>query len=394
MRLLRITTVPISLHLLLTGQLRYMVDRGFEVFTISADGHEVEEVLKEGVHHIPVPFTRKITVFHDLRCLVMLVRIIRKIKPDIIHTHTPKAGLLGMLAGWICRVPVRMHTVAGLPLMETSGLRRRVLNTTERITYACAQHVYPNSRGLAEFIAHDLGANGNKVKMIGKGSSNGIDTFYFSRGPGLEVEATALRIRYGITPDDVVFSFVGRIVKDKGIVELISAFKSLADELANKSAEGGVQARIFLMLVGPFEQNLDPLPADLVTFIDTDPRIIHAGFQDDVRPWIMASDIFVFPSYREGFPNVVMQACLLEVPCIVSDINGCNEIITNGVTGLIVPPKDVDALVHAMRFLMMDAPQRLTYASAARDFVAINFDRRLVWRELYGEYERLLVRRK
>src|SRR5688572_16963125 len=151
-RLLRITTVPISLHLLLQGQFRYMREHGFDVITMSADGKEVVEVIKDGTPHIVIPMTRKITPLQDFKCLLKLIQEIKKIKPDIVHTHTPKAGLLGMMASWMCRVPVRLHTVAGLPLMEASGFKHTVLRIAERVTYNCAHLVYPNSHGLKKYI--------------------------------------------------------------------------------------------------------------------------------------------------------------------------------------------------------------------------------------------------
>jgi len=364
-----------------------MIENGYDVYTISASGPEVEEVLKEGVKHIPVPFTRKITPLQDVKCLLMLVRIIREIKPDIIHTHTPKAGLLGMLAGWICRVPVRLHTVAGLPLMESAGIKRSVLESTEKLTYACAHKVYPNSAGLEKFLVQVLDVNPGKLKVIGKGSSNGIDTEYFKRTPLLEDQAHAIRNEKKIQSNDLVFSFVGRVVRDKGIVELVEAFKTLSTRSDEFHIKTENTPRIFLLLVGPFESDLDPLPEHIRKFIDEDPRVILAGFQRDVRPWLMASDIFVFPSYREGFPNVVMQACLLQVPCIVSDINGCNEIISHGVTGLIVKPKDETSLADAMMLLINDEPKRKALSAVARDFVFENFKREVVWEGIRKEYE-------
>jgi glycosyltransferase involved in cell wall biosynthesis len=385
--LLRITTVPISLHLLLKGQFRYMKEQGYDVYTVSADGPEIPEVEKEGVPHIVLPFTRKITPIQDLICLVKLIRVMRRIKPDIVHTHTPKAGLLGMMAARWCRVDVRMHTVAGLPLMEATGLKRRVLEITEKITYACANHVYPNSTGLKQFMLEALNTRPNKVSIIGKGSSNGIDTGFFQRTPALEEQACSWRQQQGIESHDVVFSFVGRIVRDKGIVELVEAFKTLKA----KQAATGSSSRLFLVLVGPFEQDLDPLPPEVHAFLQQDKSVILAGFQRDVRPWIMASDIFVFPSYREGFPNVVMQACLLAVPCVVSDINGCNEIIQQGKTGLIVPPKNSSALATAMEGLMRDGEKRATFAGSAREYVATHFDRVQVWAAIQREYERLMA---
>lgn len=381
MKLLRITTVPISLQLLLGGQFRYMKDKGYDVYTISADGPEVNEVLKEGVEHIAVPFTRKITPFRDLMCLFQLIRIISSLHPDIVHTHTPKAGLLGMLAAWICRTPVRIHTVAGLPLMVTSGFRRRVLMFTEKITYACAHRVYPNSEGLKKFVLEELKTPAPKVKVIGKGSSNGIDTVAFTPSLELKQKAKEIRKQHGIGEDDIVFSFVGRVVRDKGVVELVEAFKAL-----NSSQDFHVNGNMYVIIVGPFEEDLDPLPEEVVSFLRTDKHVVLAGFQSDVRPWIMASDVFVFPSYREGFPNVVMQSCLLEVPCIVSDINGCNEIVSSGTTGLIVPAKDVKSLATAMKQLVGDMKMRQTFGRAAREFVATNFGRDYVWESIRREY--------
>jgi glycosyltransferase involved in cell wall biosynthesis len=362
-----------------------MREHGFEVITMSADGKEVEDVVRDGTKHIVIPFTRKITPLHDLKCLWLLVRQIKKLRPDIVHTHTPKAGLLGMVAAWICRVPVKLHTVAGLPLMEASGFKRRVLNFTERITYTCADRVYPNSLGLKTFIERNFPLDAQKLKIIGKGSSNGIDTGFFGRSPELENRVAALRTKHDIQEGEIVYSFVGRIVRDKGIVELVNAFREIAKDSSAK--------KVRLLLVGHFEEDLDPLPTDILEFLMKDKRVILAGFQADIRPWIMASEVFVFPSYREGFPNVVMQASLLQVPCIVSDINGCNEIVKNNITGIIVPPKNVDLLVKAMRGLAEDEERRRRFAAAARDFVAENFKREFIWEELRMEYERMMRER-
>jgi glycosyltransferase involved in cell wall biosynthesis len=367
-----------------------MREQGFDVTTMSSSGKEVADVVKDGTKHIVIPFTRKITPLKDLRCLWKLVREIRKLKPDIVHTHTPKAGLIGMLAAWICRVPVRLHTVAGLPLMEAKGLRRFLLETTERITYACAHGVFPNSVGLKNFIGHRFKVSANKLKVIGNGSSNGINTAFFNRTPDLELEAQKVRLKYNIKDDDIVFSFVGRIVRDKGIVELVHAFKAMSDEFQTK----GSGRKLFLAVVGDFETDLDPLPLETLHFLMNDNRILLPGFQSDIRPWLMASDIFVFPSYREGFPNVVMQACLLKIPCVVTNINGCNEIIRDGSTGLIVNPKNVGELIRAMKGLLADDHLRACYAQKAFEYVSDNFRREVIWDALRNEYtDRLHLKR-
>jgi glycosyltransferase involved in cell wall biosynthesis len=386
-RLLRITTVPISLHYLLSGQLTYFQQQGFHVLTASAEGNEVTEIARELKHQV-IPMTRTITPFQDLYCLWLLVRLIRRFKPDIVHTHTPKAGLLGMMAAWVCRVPVRMHTVAGLPLMEEQGWRRWLLIRTEWITYFCASGVYPNSRGLMDYIQGGFSLVGSgqeavrsrhnkKLKMIGRGSSNGIDVNFFKRTELLEREAKGIRESNAVLENEVVFSFVGRLVRDKGLIELVTAFQKTS-----------IPSR--LLLVGGFEEHLDPLPEDIITFLKNDKRVILAGFQKDVRPWMMASDVFVFPSYREGFPNVVMQAACLELPCIVSDINGCNELVIHKETGLIVPAKNTEKLLQAMDEMIGDLTKARAMAKVARSFVVANFDREYVWGELLREYKALI----
>jgi glycosyltransferase involved in cell wall biosynthesis len=381
-RLLRITTVPISLKVLLHGQLTFFKNQGFEVLAVSADGSEVSSLINEGVNHIVVPMSRRITPIGDLICLVQLFMIIRSFRPDIVHTHTPKAGLLGMIAAWLCRIPIRIHTVAGLPLMESRGLKKKLLILTELITYKCASGIYPNALGLKDYIIKNIRIN-KKIHVIGNGSSNGIDTTYFNRTPTLERLARDIRQKFNIRNNDVVFSFVGRIVRDKGVAELIGAFKSL---LAHKSAN----ANFYLIMVGSFEQSLNPLKNEDFQFLNSDKNVILAGFQADVRPWMMASDIFVFPSYREGFPNVVMQAACLELPSIVSDINGSNEIIFQNVSGLIVQPKDELALFEAMLTLALESEKRKNFAANARNYIVKNFEQQFVWKELLKEYKRLL----
>lgn len=367
-----------SLKLLLSGQLSHFSRRGFQILAVSADGPEIVDKKIDGVPHFAIPLTRRITPFQDLMCLVRLILLIRRFKPDIVHSHTPKAGLIGMLAAWMCQVPVRMHTVAGLPLMEKKGVLRALLIWIERLTYWCATAVYPNSAGLAEFINAHIGSN-YRVKIIGRGSSNGIDTGFFARNEILAATASGIRKKHGIEKNDLVYSFVGRVVRDKGIGELVSAFRKMRVAVPPHQ-------KIFLLIIGPFEQDLDPLHPEDLDFLKNDPAVILAGYQSDVRPWIMASDIFVFPSYREGFPNVVMQASCLEVPCIVSDINGCNEIIEHNRTGIIVKPKDAAALFEAMQVLSSRPDVRESFASEARNKIVREYDQKFVWTELEKEY--------
>lgn len=375
--LLRITTVPISLHKLIKGQAKHMQTHGLKVCLASAEGKEIEQVkLTEQVPHYTINYTREVTPIKDLRSLWQTIKLIKKIKPSIVHTHTPKAGLIGMMAAWYCRVPHRLHTIAGLPLLESKGLKRVLLNKMEQLTSFCATSILPNSFQLKKIMEKNKLSPKKKIKIIGNGSSNGIDTSYFSPSQIKE----NLRSKYKIGENDVVFCFVGRLVKDKGINELIEAFTSLLT--TNYS--------IKLLLVGDMETALDPLLSETVHKIESTEEIITVGWQDDIRPYLAMSDIFTFPSYREGFPNVVLQASAMELPCIVSDINGCNEIITHGENGEIIPVKDASALKESMTKLLENTAYRNTLKQNTRQQIIDKYEQQFVWNELLKEYNSLL----
>jgi glycosyltransferase involved in cell wall biosynthesis len=378
-RLLRITTVPISLHLLLKGQPQFMQSNGFKVLTVSADGKELAAIKSTGIPHQIINLTRKISPIADTIALWKMIQLIKSFKPDIVHTHTPKAGLIGMMAAFICRVPIRLHTVAGLPVMEALGLKKSLLILTEKITCFCANNVYPNSNGLMVFMINNFRSFKHKFKVLGKGSTNGIITKHYSLTPELSVLADHLKSKYNIQPSDFVFCFIGRLVGDKGINELINVFDCLSK---NNNCK--------LLLVGMQEPELDPLSANCLEIIHNNKNIISLGYQDDVRVALTASNVFVFPSYREGFPNVVMQAQSMGVPCIVSDINGCNELVTHQESGLIVPVKNETALQEAMCILMNDTEKCKSFASIARENILQHYEQSQVWNYILNEYKQML----
>ena len=376
-KLIRITTVPLSLEKLLENQGRYFKTH-YNITFVSSNANQLKEVADDqGVRHFPLEMTRKITPLQDLRCLIRLYHFLRKEKPLIVHTHTPKAGIVGMLAARLAGVPIRLHTIAGLPLMETSGLKRMLLMTVERLTYRCATKVYPNAQGLFNFVVEKRLAPKEKLKLIGKGSSNGIDTEYFSKKQITESQIKTLRKSIDLNTNDFIYCFVGRLVGDKGINELVSAFHAVHEKLPSSK----------LLLVGPFESDLDPLQPAMQKIIHTHPNIITTGFQVDIRPYLALSDVFVFPSYREGFPNVVLQAVAMEVPCIVSNINGCNEIIQEEESGAIVPPKQVQPLIEKMKNFFHQKEHRKIYAKKAKQFVQTHFEREQFWNYLLEEYK-------
>jgi len=379
-KLIRITSVPISLKILLKGQLKYF-NQFFEVSAISSPGEELLEVQKsEGVKVLPVNITRRISPVQDIISLYRLIVIFKKEKPNIVHTHTPKAGTIGMIAAWLCKIPVRMHTVAGLPLLETTGIKRQLLSIVEKITYACATGVYPNSNILKTIILQNKYCREYKLKVIGNGSSNGIDTSYFSCLQIDSVMLMELKNKVSIKSDDFVFIFIGRLVKDKGINELAKAFVKVQQQYP----------AVKLLLVGNLESDLDPLSLETIKIITTHPSIILAGYQNDVRPWLAISNALVFPSYREGFPNVVLQAGSMGLPSIVTDINGCSEIIIDGHNGIIIPPKRVDALHKAMINIVEDTKLRIHLAENARERIVTLYEQQYLWSLIKEEYEKQL----
>jgi capsular polysaccharide biosynthesis glycosyltransferase capM len=376
--------VPLSLKVLLKGQLRFMASNGFDVKGVSSEGEELREVHEnEGIAVEAITMSRKITPFQDLKSLWEMWNFLRKEKPQIVHTHTPKAGIIGMLAARLAGVPHRLHTVAGLPLMEATGTKRKILNFVEKLTYSSATRVYPNSKGLYDFILQNNFTQSNKLKIIANGSSNGIDTTFFSPDQVTEIEKVTLREKLNIQPDDFVFVFVGRIVSDKGINELIKAFSEL-QTVENKPA--GIK----LLLVGGLENDLDPLNPETLAEINQNKDIISVGFQQDVRSFFAIADALVFPSYREGFPNVVMQAGAMGLPSIVSDINGCNEIIIEGENGLIIPSKNVEKLKEKMLTLAKDKNLYTKLKGNSRRMIENRYEQSVVWNALLEEYEGLL----
>jgi glycosyltransferase involved in cell wall biosynthesis len=350
----------------------------FEVVGISSPGVLLQKVEKEeGIRTYGVNMSRSITPFRDLLALAKLIRIFKKEHPEFVHTHTAKAGILGMLAAWICNVPVRLHTVAGLPLLETKGLKRKLLDAVEKLTYSLSSKVYPNSFGLEAIIQEQDYADKNKIKVIGKGSSNGINTTFFSREQVSNAVLQQTKDENSIVIEDFVFIFIGRIVNDKGITELVSAFENLATNYQNAK----------LILVGNFEEDLDPLDSKTHSLIDNHPNIKFVGYHQDVRPMLAASNVLVFPSYREGLPNVPLQACAMDLPCIVSDINGCNEIITHEFNGLLVPVKNTIELQNAMERIMVDKALYDKLSGNARESILTRYDQQVLWKEIKKEYD-------
>lgn len=377
-KIIRITTVPISMNKILNGQLKY-INEQYEVVGISRYVEkDFEEIKKrEGIRMIAVPFERTINLSKDLICLLQLIKIFRREKPFIVHTHTPKAGLLGMIAAKVTNVPVRLHTVGGMPLMGESGIKLVLLKFIEKLTYSCAHKIYPNSKGLAEFIMKNKFTTVSKLKVIGDGSSNGIDTEYYNRNyDGAEQETSSLKNKLGILKNDFVFMFLGRLAKEKGINELLAAFNKLC--ITNQNLK--------LLLVGPLEEENGSISMEDLQKIKTSSTIIYPGRTDNVRGYLRLADCFVLPTYREGFPNALLQAGAMSLPLIATNINGCNEIIENEVSGYLIPIKDENALYDKMKIILLDEKRREVFAYNIRNTTEIKFKQNVIWDLLLQEY--------
>lgn len=378
--LIRITTVPISLDKLIEGQLKYMSSH-FKVIAVSSNKEELQKVgKKEGVETFHIEMTRKITPFKDLKAIWKLYKFFLRTQPDIVHSHTPKAGLVSMLAAYFAKVPKRMHTVAGLPLTEAKGIKKQILLFVEKIIYRCATKVYPNSFGLQRIILNNKLTKTNKLKVIAKGSSNGINLNYFNRNKISVDYQNSIKESIGIKVSDFVYIFVGRLVGDKGINELVLSFNKL--NLLHPNS-------IKLLLVGSFEKELDPLNGNVLDIINKNKNIICTGYKTDVRPYFLISDILTFPSYREGFPNVVLQAGAMNLPSIVSNINGCNEIIQEGINGYIVESKNETELFQAMQKAFNNREEIKIFGKNARIKLEDKFDQKMIWQEILNEYKQL-----
>ena len=369
---IRISTIPLSLDVLLQGQLR-MLSEHYEVVGVSSPGEELDKVAqREGIRTIAVPMERKISPFKDLVSLFRLIRLFHREKPWMVHSLTPKAGLLAMTAAWICRVPVRIHMFTGLVFPTTTGLKQKILMATDSITCACATNVLPEGKGVKKDLEH-FRITSKPLQIINNGNINGIDLEFFDRTP--EVLELAEKYR---KEEVVTFCFVGRIVRDKGMNELVAAFQRLHQAYPNTR----------LVLVGPFEEKLDPVLPETRQAIEQHAAIEWMGWQNDIRPFLAASEVFVFPSYREGFPNVVLQAGAMGLPSIVTDINGSSEIISEGVNGSIIPSQDEEALYKAMEKLL-DTEERRKLAQQARPQIANRYERKALWKELLKFYRSL-----
>ena len=368
-KIIRASTIGLSLNIFCKDLLRELADEGYEVVALSSPDEDLREVEKrEKVRAVGVQMERRMSPLKDIVSLVKLVRVFAKEKPDMVHSMTPKAGLLCMVAGWMTGVPVRVHTFTGLVWPTAQGLSRRILMLTDKITCMCATHVVPEGEGVKLDLQRCI--TKKEMKVLGYGNVRGINMDEWKR----RVERVEGQM--------LTFVFVGRIVRDKGVDELVAAFVKLNRIYSNTR----------LLLVGPYEEHLNPVQSGTKFLIDTCECIEAVGSQKDVRPFYEQSDVLVFPSYREGFPNVVIEAGAMELPSIVTDINGSREIIEDGRNGLIVPARDEQALFEAMKWMVEHDEERNAMAAHARPMIASRYEQGYVRGCLKNYYKEIFAR--
>lgn len=368
-----ITTVPMSLDFF-KGNLSFL-NNFYEVCAISSEKINLESIgEREHVRTKFIPMHREISLVSDFICLLKFIYFFYKERPLIVHGNTPKASFLSMIAAWLTRVPIRIYMCHGLRYQGCKGFMRKLLIFMEKLSCSCATRVLCVSFGVQDTLVIDKICSINKAKVVGYGSASGVDIDYFSKKSDIDI-----RVKLNICKDDFVFIYVGRIVADKGINELIRAFSILSNE----------NSKVHLVLVGSEEKNLNPISVNSSNEIIKNNRIHAVGKKMDIRPYLAIANVMTFPSYREGFGMVLIEAAAMNVPAISSNIIGCNEIIEDGVNGKLIPTKDYDALYRMMKWFYEHQEQVKLMSDNARKIVVERYERKKVWNLLLSEYKKL-----
>lgn len=388
-KIIRSVTVPQSLDFCREMMIK-MRAMGYDMVAVTSPGPELDELRDvDGFHCVAVPMERHISIVRDLKSLIKMIRVFRKEKPQVVHSMTPKAGMICMVAAWLTHVPVRIHTFTGLVWPTATGMKRKLLMMTDWLTCACATYVIPEGQGVLNDLKNG-GITKKPMRVLGYGNVRGVDMDYWKK---TNVSSNKLR---EIKRNDVfTFIFIGRIVRDKGINELIAAFDKLSQEY-----------KVRLLLVGKFEDTLDPVSDSTKKIIEVNSSIEYLGPQygTDLLACYAASDCFVFPSYREGFPNTVLEAGAMGLPSIVTDINGSREIVVckneeNVIpvknmkvcdNGIIIPSKNEKVLYQAMEAVVKNEKMRVSMSLQARKMIASRFEQSFVQQCLIDFYKEIM----
>ena len=366
-----------AMRFLLMEQVNYLQRQGHEVVAVCGSGPWVESLQKEGVSVEVVEMTRELSPLRDLRSFFALVRCFRKYRFDVIHTHTPKAGLLGPMAAKAAGVPVVVHTIHGLLFHDQMRSWKRLLFwIPEKVTAVFSDLLLSQSREDMTVATRSGLCSASKIKYLG----NGIDVAMFS--PSRSNGSRHLtRKEMGIADTDIVIGVVGRLVLEKGFGELFAA----AAELIPKHRTWK------FVIVGPKEngQRTDAVPVSELEALSRTGSVFFLNWRDDVSKWYAIMDIFVLPSHREGVPRACMEAAAMELPVIATDIRGCREVVRTNETGILVPLSDLKALVAAIEDLIHDESRRTRFGKEGRRHILKHFDRELVHERLRNIYSQI-----
>jgi glycosyltransferase involved in cell wall biosynthesis len=383
MRICRVVTVPITFEILYREQLAYLAQQGIDVTLVSSPGAGLEAMANSlNINYYPMQMARKVEPFHDLRALIVLTRLLWRKRFDIVHSNTPKAGLLAALAGVLARVPVRIHTYTGQVWVEMRGVIRNIMRVCDWIIGHLNTQCYADSESQRDFLVNEKLAAASKLSVLGAGSVGGVDLERFSPKVFGKERVATIRRELGITQQSFVILFVGRLTKDKGIRELVAAFRMIQKD----------QKDIELLLVGPFDPERDPLPRETLDELSNNPCIHVIGFSPEPEKYMAVADVFCLPSYREGFGNVIIEAAAMGLPSVASNIVGLVDAVVDGETGLLFSAKDVYALKQALMKMLLKPNMRHRMGHAARTRAARDFDSKIINQLVIEEYKTLVAR--
>lgn len=371
-------TIPLTARAFLSGQLGFVRDRGWDVLLVSSPGADLDSTAAaQGVRIRALPMNRALTPLADVRALVTWIRLLRRERPLITNVSTPKAGLLGGVAAWLTRVPIRIYVLRGLRFEGVRGWHYALLYAMEWCACRAAHRVVCVSPSLQREAVRLHLVRAGRTVVIGSGSSNGVDVARFGQIPE-PARLVRLRTDLGMPPDGVVIGFVGRWSPDKGIEDLLDAVETL---LARDKD-------IRLLLVGDVD-HADPLPAAVVARIVGDPRVVTAGQVNDTAPYYALMDVLALPTRREGLPNVALEAAASGVPVVSTTATGAVDAVRHGKTGMIVPVGNPAALAQALEQLVDNAELRVAMGRQGAAWVRASFDRPLIWQGLCDLYDEL-----
>ena len=409
-KLIRVTTADISLNSLLKGQLKFL-NQYFEVVGVAKDTGVLQKVReREGIRVVDAPLERPISLVKDIKGLWFLYRLFRKEKPWCVHANTPKGSLLAMIAAWFACVPHRVYTVTGLRYQGAHGFLRTILKTMERLSCLFATNVIPEGQGVLQCLKRD-NITKKSLQVIHYGNINGKDTEFFSRDntiqtASLKLSDKQIHLRYlsekearslvrselGFSNNDFIFVFIGRLVNDKGLGELADAIRKLENE----------NLEIKLLLIGEIDGEDDVLAKDKLNYLMQSKNVKYIGVQSDIRPYLMVSDVIVFQYYSEGLTNVKIEAGVFGLNAIVNNINGCNEIIEDGVNGKIIQApldnngmrvNDITNELYTMMKWFFHHPEEVKrMGENARPIICERYEQQNVWKALLKFYNDLLIK--